>query len=302
MSETIKTTVIGAIIGAVITTLGSVFIFFLGNSSDQKSNVKVMSEYFDSVDKDMSFEQAVKKVREESNSKDNQIDELNEQIDKLNEENTNLQNKISSTPNFKFENAALISDGLKIQKTVNKSIIVVDNNTYYSEGILNLVLKNKLSYDPDQNAVFYNPKGKKVASETKVDLFDTKVLYDGICYKEYHSTDGESFSMGGNTYNKGFVIYDDHSLFGEGDGYALFDLQGKYSKMTFNVGRTNDYEKEDVMLKVYLNDEYKKEYSLSAQSPPVQLKIDLNYANSMKLEITGGGRVKYGFSNVVLHY
>lgn len=72
--------------------------------------------------------------------------------------------------------------------------------------------------------------------------------------------------------------------------------------MTFNVGRTNDYEKEDVILKVYLNDEYKEEYSLRAQSPPVQLKIDLNYANSMKLEITGGGRVMYGFTNVVLHY
>ena len=258
-----------------------------------------MSERFDSVDKDMSFEQALEAVYKEKKSKDKQIDQLNKQNAELHAE---LQNKISSTPNFKFENTALISDGLKIQETVNKSIIVVDNNNYYSEGLLNLILKNKLSYDPNQNAVFYNPKGKKVASETKVDLFDTEVLYDGSCYEEYLSTDGKTFSMGGNTYNKGFVIYDDHSLFGEGDGYALFDLQGKYSKMTFNVGRTNDYEKEDVILKVYLNDEYKEEYSLSAQSPPVQLKIDLNYANSMKLEITGGGRVMYGFTNVVLHY
>lgn len=295
MSESIKAAVIGAIIGAVITTLGSIFIFFLGDSSNQKSKVKAMSERFDSVDKGMSFEQALEAVYKENKSKDKQIGQLNKQ-------NAEFQNKISSTPNFKFENTALISDGLKIQETVNKSIIVVDNNNYYSEGLLNLILKNKLSYDPNQNAVFYNPKGKKVASETKVDLFDTEVLYDGSCYEEYLSTDGKTFSMGGNTYNKGFVIYDDHSLFGEGDGYALFDLQGKYSKMTFNVGRTNDYEKEDVILKVYLNDEYKEEYSLSAQSPPVQLKIDLNYANSMKLEITGGGRVMYGFTNVVLHY
>lgn len=299
MSESIKAAVIGAIIGAVITTLGSIFVFFLGDSSNQKSKVKAMSERFDSVDKDMSFEQALEAVYKEKKSKDKQIDQLNKQNAELHAE---LQNKISSTPNFKFENTALISDGLKIQETVNKSIIVVDNNNYYSEGLLNLILKNKLSYDPNQNAVFYNPKGKKVASETKVDLFDTEVLYDGSCYEEYLSTDGKTFSMGGNTYNKGFVIYDDHSLFGEGDGYALFDLQGKYSKMTFNVGRTNDYEKEDVILKVYLNDEYKEEYSLSAQSPPVQLKIDLNYANSMKLEITGGGRVMYGFTNVVLHY
>lgn len=37
MSESIKAAVIGAIIGAVITTLGSIFIFFLGDSSNQKS-------------------------------------------------------------------------------------------------------------------------------------------------------------------------------------------------------------------------------------------------------------------------
>lgn len=127
-------------------------------------------------------------------------------------------------------------------------------------------------------------------------------MYEGTCYAKYLPTDGKSFSMGSSTYNKGFIIYDDHSLFGEGDGYALFDLQGKYSKITFDVGRTNEYEKQDVILKVYLNGEYVEEYPINAQSPPIQLEIGLNYANNMKLEITGGSRVKYGFANVVLHY
>ena len=108
--------------------------------------------------------------------------------------------------------------------------------------------------------------------------------------------------MGSSTYNKGFVIYDDHSLFGEGDGYALFDLQGKYSKISFDVGRTNEYNKDDVRLKVYLNNEYVEEYFLNAESPPVPLEINLNYANNLKLEITGGGKVIYGFANVVLSY
>ena len=139
MSDTIK----GAIIGALITTLGSVLIFFLGNFSTQatleKNTVETLSEYFDSVDKDMSFKQALQTVYEEAKYKD-------EQIDILNQQNTDLQSQISSTPNFEFKNPALISDGLKVQEAVNKSIIVVDNNNYYSEGILNLVLKNKLLY------------------------------------------------------------------------------------------------------------------------------------------------------------
>ena len=108
--------------------------------------------------------------------------------------------------------------------------------------------------------------------------------------------------MGSKTYNNGFVMYDAHSLFGKGDGYTLFDLGGECSKISFSVGRTNEYEKQDVTLKVYLNGEYIEEYSLNAQSPPMYLEIDLAYANDLKLEITGGSRVKYGFADVNLYY
>lgn len=139
-------------------------------------------------------------------------------------------------------------------------------------------------------------------STSKINLMDTNVLYEGVCYKIYLPSESDSFSMGSKTYNTGFVMYDDHSLFGEGDGYTLFDLGGEYSKISFSVGRTNEYEKQDVKLNVYLNGEYMEEYSLNAESPPINLEIDLNYANNLKLEITGGSRVKYGFADVVLYY
>lgn len=266
-----------------------------------------MSEYFDSVNKDMSYKQGLQTIYEESKQKEEEIGKLNQKIDSLNNkisnlnrQNTNLQNQILNIPNFELKNPALILDGLKIQDSINKSLIIVDNSNYYSENILNLLLKNKLSYNSNQNIVFYNTNGKNISTETKIDLFDTNVLYDGTCYGIYLPSDGKTFSLGSSTYNKGFVIYDDHSLFG--DGYALFDLKGKYSKIAFDVGRTNEYEKEDVVLKVYLNNEYIEEYSLNAQSPPISLEIDLKYVNNMKLEIIGGSRVKYGFANVILYY
>ena len=295
MSDTIK----GAIIGAIITTVGSILVFFLGNFSTQatieKKTVETLSEYFDSVDKDMSFKQALQTVYEDARYKD-------DEISKLNQQNDELKGEISDTPQFEFKNPSLVSDGLKIQDAVNKSIIVVDNNNYYSEGILNLILGNKLLYDSSQNVVFYNANGENVTAETKIDLFDTDVLYDGKCYNKYLPVDGSTFSMGSSTYNKGFVIYDDLSILGAGDGYALFDLQGKYSKITFDIGRTNKSQKVDVTLRVYLDGEYYEEYSLSAESPPVQLEIGLNYANNMKLEIVGKQSTEYGFTNVFLHY
>lgn len=313
MNDTIKAAIISSLITALITTLTSILIFFLGNFSTQatleKKTIETLSEYFDSVNKDMSYKQGLQTIYEESKQKEEEIGKLNQKIDSLNNkisnlnrQNTNLQNQILNIPNFELKNPALILDGLKIQDSVNKSLIIVDNNNYYSENILNLLLENKLSYNSNQNIVFYNTNGENISTETKIDLFDTNVLYDGTCYGIYLPSDGKTFSMGSSTYNKGFVIYDDHSLFGDGDGYALFDLKGKYSKIAFDVGRTNEYEKEDVVLKVYLNNEYIEEYSLNAQSPPIPLEIDLKYVNNMKLEIKGGSRVKYGFANVILYY
>lgn len=153
-----------------------------------------------------------------------------------------------------------------------------------------------------QNSEVSDSDREKVTHNSQINLLETNVLYDGLCYKLYLPSEGDSFSMGSKTYNNGFVMYDDHSLFGEGDGYTLFDLGGEYSKISFYVGRTNEYEKQDVTLKVYLNGEYIEEYSLNAQSPPIYLEIDLTYANNLKLEITGGSRVKYGFADVILYY
>ena len=45
-------------------------------------------------------------------------------------------------------------------------------------------------------------------------MLDTDLLYDGVCYGVYLPSDGKTFAMGSGTYNDGFVIYDDHSLFG----------------------------------------------------------------------------------------
>lgn len=291
-----KSTIIAALITAIIGAVVSLVTFFYGQSNTERKTVEILSDYIESVDENASYQKTLQTVSEEYKKQENQIGDLKS-------ENQQLQQELSDKEEVELKNVALISDGLKIQENVNKAILLLDdNNTYYSETMLNLILKNQLSYDHSKNTVFFNTTNENILSETKIDLFDTNVLYDGTCYKKFIASEGESFSMGSDTYNEGFEIYDDHSLFGEGDGYALFDLNGEYSKMSFLVGRTNEYEKQDVILKVYLDNEYVEEYSLNSQSPPVSLTIDLNYANNLKLEITGGSRVKYGFANVLLYY
>lgn len=83
MNDTIK----GALIGAIIPTVGAFAIFFLGDISTQskleRDTVKVLSEKFDSVEKDMSYEEALQIVFKENENLKNSISDLNLQLNDL---------------------------------------------------------------------------------------------------------------------------------------------------------------------------------------------------------------------------
>ena len=280
MSDTIKAAVIQSIVAIAIFLLGNFFTQY----TIEKSTVKTLANYFDSVDKDMSYEDAMKALRTEINNKNLEIKNLKKR------------------PDGEYKNASLISDGLKIQDNIPKSVIIVGNENYYSTSVLNMFLNNKISYNALNNTIYYSSTGQSITKETKIALSSTNVLYDGTNYKKYLPSESDTFSMGSQTYNDGFVIYDDHSLFGEGDGFALFDLQGKYSKMSFTIGRTNEYEKENVTLKVYLDNRLDIQYSLNGSIASKKITINLKKAKNLKLEISGGTRVIYGFTDIYLYY
>lgn len=301
-------------VAIIVPFLCALYAYKLSDSSAQETIVEELSTYFDFVDDNMSYKQALQAVYEESQQKDEIIRDLNQQIatieadskneiNKLNNQMEDLELQISNTPNFEFKNPSLIFDGLKIQNKINKSILVLNNSIYYSENILNLMLQNEPVYDSSQNTLYYNKSGEQTNFETKINLLDTTVLYDGTYYDICLPSNEKTISMGNNTFNKGFVISSNHaSITGKGDGYVLLDLQGKYSKITFEAGRVNGYEKQNAVLKVYIDNEYVEEFELNADIPSTLLDINLNYANSLKLEVVGDTGIMYGFVNAVLHY
>ena len=89
-----RSTIIGAVVTAIITGLFSLLIFHLGNFSTQKSIVESLAVRFDSVDKEMSYEQALETIYQERENDKNEIASLNIQLSELNEEISNQQAKI----------------------------------------------------------------------------------------------------------------------------------------------------------------------------------------------------------------
>lgn len=288
-----------AIIAIVVSILCVFLAHFLTKTSEQSAIVESLSTHFDFVDKEMSYEQAMQSLYEESQKKDREILSLNQQNSNLLSQLTDIKEHADGAPIIEYKNSSFIKDGLKVEDNVNRSVALIENHIYYSDYIINKALENKLSYNPETNIISFSSDGRNLQPGTKTDLFDTKVLYGGDHCETFIPSDGRTFSMGSNTYNKGFILRNPYSSYFENEVIALFDLQGRYSKITFDSGRLNESNVENATLKIYLDGVYTGEFALDGSQPPQLVSIDLNYAKSLKLELVSG-YVVYGFANIVL--
>lgn len=229
---------------------------------------------------------------------EDRYNELSANYALLEEEHEILEHEYESLSNRTFaelSDASLIVDGLKVSDQ-NKCIALINGKVFFDANVLYTFTGEKPEYNAKENAIFWGTQNEI----TKVSFSKiSDVLYNGQVYWKYIPTDSLSFTVAGKSYNVGFVIGCDHSLFGDGDGYALFNLQGKYTEMEFDVGKTDEYEIQDVALQVFLNGELSEQYELSGQATSRHIVVPLNNAGDVKLLLTGGSRVKYGFYNVV---
>lgn len=278
------------IITAVLTTVGA----YLMQDKREESFVKSLAGRFDRIESNMDLEQALDIAIEEKR-------DLEQIIVSTTDEKKQLEDQLDEMIDAEIYSPALVIDGLREETSIGKGIVDLDGNTYFSSDICARIWGKKPVFDKSKNIVYYSADNETII-ENKVDLISEHVIYDGKYHKVYEPSGGETFSMGSDTFNKGFTIgADNYSLFGEGNGYALFDLKGKYSKLNVRVARVNrgDLGIEDAILKVYLNGEYKTEYALNGQTPPTSITIDLNYANDLKLEVCGS-KIVYGFAECTL--
>ena len=134
-----------------------------------------------------------------------------------------------------------------------------------------------------------NQEKSDAADLENSDFIDS--LYDGERYDKYLSSNNdESISIGGKTYNDSFEI--------SNNGFALFNLDGNYSKVTMDVGRIDDSTVTDAEIKIYLDDKLSGSYKISAEKVLTNIDIDLAGANNMKIALEADSIVRYGFVNI----
>ncbi len=146
-----RDSVVGAVIGAIITGLFSLLIFYLGNFSTQEtlenSIVETLSIRFDSIDKDMSYDQALETIYKEHENAIKEISNLQTQIDEYNVKVSELNNQINEKQ--------LLINNQNSQEEIDRIIQAATeywNNSDYIQALT--LLKNSITKSVDIEIVY----------------------------------------------------------------------------------------------------------------------------------------------------
>ncbi|MBP1040989.1 NPCBM/NEW2 domain-containing protein [Vagococcus sp. BWB3-3] len=223
--------------------------------------------------------------------------ELAQNIVELQKENTKVKEKndlLSEKKYAEIINSELVVDGLSL-KAKNNFLATIDSEKYIHENILKEVTGKDVQFDEEQNKIFIG--SQDVNKVTKVNFKEvSKILYDGDRLIKYDDENADTFVVAGKEYDSGFVL--DANEYSDTGAIALFNLDGSYSKVDFDVGKIDSSSLNDVKMKVYLDGEVSEQHALSSQVPSTKFSIPVNSAKSLKIQLVDGTS-NFGFYDIV---
>lgn len=306
------------IVGCVITGLFSVGIFFLQKDSYEQKTVETLAGYFDSVDKDMSYDKSLKKIYKEYN----EVKEENEKLKKEMEDYNS--NKIIEESLKRAETYAQSEDyenGLKIlmgigKKTTDIEILMEQYTTEYENQIL--VEANKLVEQKDYdgtieilkealniipNSEMLKNKMDEVQEFYPKNMLEVAPAYQsgGNNYEEY--IDGsKSFTMGNEKYIYGMTFSADINIFHK-VSWAIYNLSSNYKTLEFMVCHVDGTDIGDTTsLQIFYDGILHEEIPLSPEMFPEKIELDVTGVNQLKMQVgaSGADNPLYGIGNPVL--
>lgn len=309
MSDTIK----GAIVGALITTLGSVLIFFLGDFSTQatveKKTVETLSEYFESIDKDMSYKQALQTAYEDYKNIKSENDKLQKQLNaKQNKEDVEKKSQEVIEIASSFSDEGDYKKALSIlnkaeNKTPEIERLLADVTDKFEVQIIGEAsnLESEGKYDEAvkiiDDALVILPNNDDLSTKKEKIIAEKPHYFMEVCepyetsynYEKY--TNGETFQMSGHDRTNGFTIMGF-------DNQALSNLDGKYRELSFDVGHVDGAEMLDAKLSIYLDGIFYQSYDIKADALPISVKIPLEGKKQIKF-FTEDGRSVAMYSTIL---
>lgn len=320
MHTSYKHTIINTLIGSGITGIISLAIFFLGDYSStatiEKKTVETLSNYFEYVDKNMTYEQAIQEIYSEKRDLETQISKLKKEIDDKEYEITqqNHQKEVeeivkSATEygnNGDYIQAITLLSNIETKSTQLESLIndyekkyetdIVDKVTILQADVqleeASVLIEDALKIVPD--SVKLNESKRVIENSLPVNMLEKVAAYQsgGNTYKEYdayRTGATEYFCMGGKKYTNGMTFNADINIFND-VSWAVYNLEGKYSSLEFDLGHVDGTDLgRETFLEVFYDGQLTDEISVTPDMLPKHIILNLEGVKQLKLQVHASG-------------
>ncbi len=328
MKEEIKRgillSVVSAIAGGLVTGVFSVGISISEKKNIELKTIKTVSEYFDSVDKDMSYAEAFKtiyqeqkKIEEENEKLNNKLIDLETNVIEKNE--ITIKNAEVYAEFSDYKNALLLLKNIK-DKTSEIEVLINDYSQKYEKQVISQVdcLLIESKYDESivavDDALEILPESATLLEKKETiqmslpqNMIEVVPAYHcgGNAYTEYCSLDSggtETFSMGGVKYSNGMTFSADCNVFND-ISWAIYNLEGKYTSLEFTVCHVDGtYNGDATVLQIFYDGNLSQEIPLKPDMSPQKVSIDLTGVKQLKLQVPASGAdvPLYGVGNPLI--
>ena len=201
--------------------------------------------------------------------------------------------KLTETIEVNYKDIKIYIDGYKINpKDANGKTVeafIYNGTTYLPVRAVGEAFGKNVVWDSKTTSVYVGERNNIVQYLGEHIIASHK--YEAI---EYSTEKGDYFAMNGIKYNMGLKITDYHF------GYALYDLNSQYSKITGIVGHVDGSYEDDGIINIFADNKLVKIIELSPKDSPVTFDIDVTNVMQLKITKADSNRGSYGLGNVVV--
>ncbi len=117
-------------------------------------------------------------------------------------------------------------------------------------------------------------------------------------YQSSYVRDFDSITMAGKRYPSGYTF---GRAYSNSYNYALFNLNGQFSTLEFDVGHVDGRRMDDATLNIYLDDKLSFTKNVDDEGLPTHCTVPLNGALHMKIVISGcRNNYNYAVANITI--
>lgn len=188
--------------------------------------------------------------------------------------------QVTKSISVAYNNIKIVVDGQQVSTDKSNEPFIYNGTTYLPIRAVGQAVGKQVSWDGRTNTVYLGNSPVANGEQYLVDVCPP--------YEKGSIRLADSVVMQGKSYLKTIWL----NKYQNRPGYALFNLDGQYETLEFDLGHVDNEEDDEILFNIYLDGALAKTYSMTKEERVTHYVVNLDNALQMKIEVIDG----YGFA------